>query len=83
MAFSWIIFSTIGSVPCTPAWVRDAGAKGWQFEYGTPAGCSQLLAAMNRTGKAGGGFAGLLYCSIAMGVVFVHSWQLTATPAVP
>jgi hypothetical protein len=36
VAFSWIIFSTIGSVPCTPAWVRDAGAKCWKFEYGPP-----------------------------------------------
>ncbi|MCY3018594.1 MAG: DUF4832 domain-containing protein [Planctomycetota bacterium] len=36
VVYCWLVFSTIGSVPCTPAWVRDAGAKGWEYRKKDP-----------------------------------------------
>ena len=31
VGFCWISFSTTGTVPATPLWVRDSGAKGWVY----------------------------------------------------
>jgi len=32
IAFCWIAFSTVGSVPCTPDWVWEAGVRWWTYD---------------------------------------------------
>jgi hypothetical protein len=31
VAYCWIVFSTVGSTPATPTWLKDCGAQGWYF----------------------------------------------------
>ena len=43
VAYSWIVFSTAGSGPAAPQWLKDAGAKGWTWQPPNPAQPAQWI----------------------------------------
>ncbi len=42
-AYCWIVFSTAGSEPAAPKWLRAAGAKGWTWQRPGSAGEPQWI----------------------------------------